>query len=653
MRPMGVDRSRRDALLHPVAIGALVLLLANDHVLKAAWPGWWTGKLSDVAGLIVAPLALVALTHRLPMRRRPGPAVIAIAVGAAFAAVKTLPPANEAYAVASGLISWPILAVGDVLAGRPIGPIGLAPTRLDPWDLIALPAVTVGWWLAVGAARPDLAVPSAARPWARVAVLGAALFALAATSIAPPRSLTSVGPDVVNVVGGGEAVHRSGTVRPAPLPSPSGGGPRSGSIRIQARPIWPVNAPPVRFVVTVEGVGAAEGPAPVVSISPDRCGDRCDLSVDVAIDWPDGAGRGETSVAWELVVTTDAGPGSYLSFGSPAADVEGGRDRSRGGGEAVVLGSLLVLPLAGIALGRGRVRRRVDAHLAHHPEREPWVAAALVGASLGVASVLAWFVGVIVGSPGIGRVLGVAPSMHGLVAVSLLAGLAWGVVEWFRGRGLALTVAAGLIAVVGLPIAGMLVGSASPTFAIRGLLVGLVFAACLTVIALLAPTRLGEGARTATSLRIAILVSQLAVIAGLLLATPGFQGGLAASAAFLHAGALRWWWTGRGLGLALTTLLIGGGVSLAILLGGPDLAFRRWSPQDSALQYAVLVGCGIALLAVMGLGGHPDTPAEKAEDAAAEARIRELAAASTLRRAPDTTTAQDPAPPPDPEAPAR
>ena len=35
-----------------------MLLALNDHVLKQAWPGWVTGKLSDVAGLVVAPAVL-------------------------------------------------------------------------------------------------------------------------------------------------------------------------------------------------------------------------------------------------------------------------------------------------------------------------------------------------------------------------------------------------------------------------------------------------------------------------------------------------------------------------------------------------------------------------------------------------------------------
>ena len=68
------------ALASPGFALALVVLVLNDHVLKTAYPGWITGKLSDVAGLVVAPLLLgVLLTAwRVPRpdargdrRRRP------------------------------------------------------------------------------------------------------------------------------------------------------------------------------------------------------------------------------------------------------------------------------------------------------------------------------------------------------------------------------------------------------------------------------------------------------------------------------------------------------------------------------------------------------------------------------------------------------
>jgi len=51
------------ALSHPLWWAALALLVANDHVLKGAGllPESLTGKLSDFAGMIVAPPLLGAL----------------------------------------------------------------------------------------------------------------------------------------------------------------------------------------------------------------------------------------------------------------------------------------------------------------------------------------------------------------------------------------------------------------------------------------------------------------------------------------------------------------------------------------------------------------------------------------------------------------
>lgn len=48
----------------PVFVVCLTLLLANDLYLKAAHPGWVTGKLSDFAGLIVLGLLLFSLSPK-------------------------------------------------------------------------------------------------------------------------------------------------------------------------------------------------------------------------------------------------------------------------------------------------------------------------------------------------------------------------------------------------------------------------------------------------------------------------------------------------------------------------------------------------------------------------------------------------------------
>jgi hypothetical protein len=48
-------------LTHPAALAAIALLGLNDHVLKACFPCFLTGKLSDFAGVFFFPLLLTAL----------------------------------------------------------------------------------------------------------------------------------------------------------------------------------------------------------------------------------------------------------------------------------------------------------------------------------------------------------------------------------------------------------------------------------------------------------------------------------------------------------------------------------------------------------------------------------------------------------------
>jgi hypothetical protein len=143
----GIDHARAPALplgeaVHPVALAAAVALAANDWLLKPRLgPGLVTGKLSDLAGLIFAPVALSAaiglvlhLAARLrapvdpSLSRRRLLACIA-ATGAVFAAVKLDPGAARALA-----------AVISAL-GRP------AAIYLDRTDLWCLPALAIAAWI--------------------------------------------------------------------------------------------------------------------------------------------------------------------------------------------------------------------------------------------------------------------------------------------------------------------------------------------------------------------------------------------------------------------------------------------------------------------------------------------------------------------------
>jgi hypothetical protein len=143
-----------DALLHPAPLLAITLLVVNDHVLKAAWPGVVTGKLSDVAGLFFFPLLLVAiaevtasfLKHRQILSPRHLQAAVA-ATALVFTGVKLVPEVNATMA-------W-LLGAAQRLGGLALGgaspsitPVSIA---RDPTDLVALPVLAVAF--AIGMRR--------------------------------------------------------------------------------------------------------------------------------------------------------------------------------------------------------------------------------------------------------------------------------------------------------------------------------------------------------------------------------------------------------------------------------------------------------------------------------------------------------------------
>lgn len=148
---------------HPVWWLALALLLVNDNLLKGAGavPAWLTGKLSDFAFLVVAP---VLLTSLLPVRLRTRRGLAFLAVSMVFAAGDLSTSASNAIVALAGRLGfrwrlWP-----------------------DVTDLVALTVLPVSWWIAGSKSR--LVVYSGQRLLQRVAVvLGAA--ACLATS-APP-----------------------------------------------------------------------------------------------------------------------------------------------------------------------------------------------------------------------------------------------------------------------------------------------------------------------------------------------------------------------------------------------------------------------------------------------------------------------------------
>jgi hypothetical protein len=143
----GRDRACAPALplgeaVHPIALAAVVLLVVNDWILKPRFgPSFPTGKLSDLAGLMFAPVMLsAAIGLALHVAVRAGAridpsmsrrrlVVCTLATGGVFAAVKL--DAGAAH----------VLAAAISQLGRP------AEIYLDRSDLLCLPALAVAWWI--------------------------------------------------------------------------------------------------------------------------------------------------------------------------------------------------------------------------------------------------------------------------------------------------------------------------------------------------------------------------------------------------------------------------------------------------------------------------------------------------------------------------
>ncbi|MDI1450571.1 hypothetical protein [Polyangium sp. 6x1] len=165
----------RRALLHPLWLGSLALLALNDHVLKGAGilPGALTGKLSDFAGLVVAP-ALLATLLRLGSRR--SLFFAHLATGAVFAAIKLSPAAARGFEALAALTPFPWQIT------------------VDPTDLMALPALALAWRVLL----PAMQRPLPERPLVQRTAVVFGSLACAATSepVEPPPEC---GPDFCGV----------------------------------------------------------------------------------------------------------------------------------------------------------------------------------------------------------------------------------------------------------------------------------------------------------------------------------------------------------------------------------------------------------------------------------------------------------------------
>lgn len=141
------------AVAHPWSLLALVVLVANDAVFKPAFPGALTGKLSDVAGLVVFALVMATAVGVVVRDDDHVVRVATIATGTWFAVMKTVP----AVAAATEHLAELVVPAASIV--------------VDPTDLVALPALL----LAVHCWRRRLAP----RTWAIPVLLVASVWSLA------------------------------------------------------------------------------------------------------------------------------------------------------------------------------------------------------------------------------------------------------------------------------------------------------------------------------------------------------------------------------------------------------------------------------------------------------------------------------------------
>lgn len=131
MNPRQQLRQRSlQSLAHPISIGAIVLLLINDHWLRWHHPSWWSGKIGGFTWLIFAPfLVVILLSYIWPKQK------IYQVGSAAFIGTGLIYALGNSVPIFHHLIVW---LFQQIAGWQPM-------MILDPTDLLMLPGLIVGW----------------------------------------------------------------------------------------------------------------------------------------------------------------------------------------------------------------------------------------------------------------------------------------------------------------------------------------------------------------------------------------------------------------------------------------------------------------------------------------------------------------------------
>lgn len=144
-------------LLHPVTVACFVLLLLNDHWLKQSHPGWLSGKLSDVAFMVLSPLWLFAAWARLgswfgqatPSRcaqRRALWACLSL-IGLTLVLMETTAWGDWLYRYGLGALQFPFRALTSWTLHSAWSAFHPVQATRDLSDLLCLPVLGVAYWI--------------------------------------------------------------------------------------------------------------------------------------------------------------------------------------------------------------------------------------------------------------------------------------------------------------------------------------------------------------------------------------------------------------------------------------------------------------------------------------------------------------------------
>jgi len=147
-------------LLHPGVVLAILILLVNDHYLKHHFAGFWTGKISDIAGLIFFPIFIQALwesmqglSGRFRGHSRKVLLRACIATALVFSLVQFWSPAVRAYCLCWGGFNWLLMAIAALGRGQSITDWAPAAHTPDLTDILTLPSVIIAYYF--GTAREN------------------------------------------------------------------------------------------------------------------------------------------------------------------------------------------------------------------------------------------------------------------------------------------------------------------------------------------------------------------------------------------------------------------------------------------------------------------------------------------------------------------